>query len=156
VGGQIGPLAELTTPSSGRILTAIIRQPKTAVPAIEKKTKKNDAYSAPLFFAEATRSPFTRQQPEPDPVQLTNSYARLHRRRTPLDYRSDMVIYDPRRQALRCSSTVNSPCTYKASSSTKRRTSLRAQVSVRDVATASSLQRNLASPSKRRHARENR
>ncbi len=76
--------------------------------------RRVDAYSAPLFLAEGGTLPvFAVSNPNQIQVQLTNSYARFDDLGAPLDYRADLSIYDRGELALTCSSTVNSPCTYK-------------------------------------------
>jgi cytochrome c biogenesis protein len=76
--------------------------------------RRFDAYDAPLFLAEGTTQPvFAVSNPNQIQVQLNNSYARFADDGEPLDYRADLTIYDRGQEALRCSSTVNSPCTYK-------------------------------------------
>jgi cytochrome c biogenesis protein ResB len=75
--------------------------------------RRVDAYSAPLFLAEGGTLPvFAVSNPNQIQVQLTNSYAKFSDEGAPLDYRADLTIYDRGQEALRCSSTVNTPCTY--------------------------------------------
>ncbi|HEY8767269.1 MAG TPA: cytochrome c biogenesis protein ResB [Dehalococcoidia bacterium] len=76
--------------------------------------RRVDAYSAPMFLAEGTTQPvFPVSNPNQIQVQLTKSYARFADDGEPLDYRADLTIYSNGQEAVRCSSTVNSPCTYK-------------------------------------------
>jgi cytochrome c biogenesis protein len=76
--------------------------------------RRVDAYDAPLFLAEGTTLPvFPVSNPNQIQVQLTNSYAKFAADGEPLDYRADLTIYNNGQEAERCSSTVNSPCTYK-------------------------------------------
>jgi cytochrome c biogenesis protein len=75
--------------------------------------QRMDAYSSDLFLAEGTTLPvFAVSNPNQMQVKLDNSYARFAGSGQPLDYRSDLVIYDRGTEVKRCSSTVNSPCTY--------------------------------------------
>ncbi|MEO8456652.1 MAG: cytochrome c biogenesis protein ResB [Chloroflexota bacterium] len=99
--------------------------------------RRVDAYSAPLFFAEGDSLPvYPVSNPNQIQVQLSNSYANFSADGAPLDYRSDLVIYDRGVEALRCSSTVNSPCTYKGFKFYEvAYFGYGAQVSVRDTAT---------------------
>ena len=53
-----------------------------------------------------------RQQPEPDPGAARDSYAEFAPNGLPLDYRADLTIYERGEEVKRCSSTVNSPCSY--------------------------------------------
>ena len=75
--------------------------------------RRVDAYDAPMFLAEGTTQPvFPVSNPNQIQVQLTKSYAKFADDGEPLDYRADLTIYNNGQEALRCSSTVNSPCTY--------------------------------------------
>jgi cytochrome c biogenesis protein ResB len=72
-----------------------------------------DSFSSGLFLAEGATLPvFAVSHPEQMQVELADSYARFAENGRPLDYRADLVIYDRGEEALRCSSTVNSPCSY--------------------------------------------
>jgi cytochrome c biogenesis protein len=73
-----------------------------------------DAYSSPLFLAEGSTLPvFAVSNPNQMQVQLENAYAQFAPNGQPIDYRADFVIYDRGVEAKRCSSTVNSPCSYR-------------------------------------------
>ena len=72
-----------------------------------------DAYSSPLFLAEGSTLPvFAVSNPNQMQVTLENAYAEFAPNGQPIDYRADFVIYDRGIEAKRCSSTVNSPCSY--------------------------------------------
>ena len=72
-----------------------------------------DAYESPLFLAEGSTLPvFAVSNPNQMQVKLDNAYANFAADGQPLDYRADLVIYDKGTEVKRCSSTVNSPCTY--------------------------------------------
>jgi len=72
-----------------------------------------DAYESPLFLAEGSTLPvFAVSNPNQMQVKLDNAYANFAADGEPLDYRADLVIYDKGTEVKRCSSTVNSPCTY--------------------------------------------
>jgi cytochrome c biogenesis protein len=72
-----------------------------------------DAFSSQLFLAEGTTQPiFAVSDPEQMQVELLDSYSEFAADGQPLDYRSDLVIYERGEEAIRCSSTVNSPCGY--------------------------------------------
>ena len=73
-----------------------------------------DAYSSPLFLAEGSTLPvFAVSNPNQMQVRLENAVAEFAPSGRPIDYRADFVIYDRGVEAKRCSSTVNSPCSYK-------------------------------------------
>lgn len=73
-----------------------------------------DAFSSPLFLAEGSTLPvFPVKDREQMQVRLVDAHAAFAPDGQPLDYRSEMVIYDRGEEALRCSSTVNSPCGYR-------------------------------------------
>lgn len=72
-----------------------------------------DAFSSQLFLAEGTTQPiFAVSDPDQVQVELLDAYSEFATDGQPLDYRSDLVIYERGEEALRCSSTVNSPCGY--------------------------------------------
>jgi cytochrome c biogenesis protein len=72
-----------------------------------------DAYDSPLFLAEGSTLPvFAVSNPNQMQVTLDNAYARFATDGQPLDYRADLIIYDRGTEVKRCSSTVNTPCTY--------------------------------------------
>jgi cytochrome c biogenesis protein len=76
--------------------------------------RRVDAFSAPLFIAEGEVMPvYAVSNPNQIQVKLNDSYARFNDQGIPLDYRSDLTIYDRGEEVMRCSSTVNSPCGYK-------------------------------------------
>jgi cytochrome c biogenesis protein len=76
--------------------------------------RRVDAYDAPLFLAEGEVMPvYPVSHANQIQVQLTDSYASFNDSGVPLDYRSDLTIYERGEEVLRCSSTVNSPCSYK-------------------------------------------
>ena len=72
-----------------------------------------DSFSSGLFLAEGSTLPvFPVKHANQMQVQLVESYAEFAPDGQPLDYRSDLVIYRGGEEVLRCSSTVNSPCSY--------------------------------------------
>ncbi len=72
-----------------------------------------DAYDSPLFLAEGSTLPvFAVSNPNQMQVTLENAYAQFAPDGRPIDYRADFIIYDRGEEAKRCSSTVNSPCSY--------------------------------------------
>ena len=72
-----------------------------------------DAFSSPLFLAEGGTLPvFPVSDPDQIQVEVTNVHSEFAADGQPLDYRTDMVIYRRGEEAMRCSSTVNSPCSY--------------------------------------------
>ncbi len=76
--------------------------------------RRVDAFEAPLFLAEGEVMPvYAVSNPNQIQVQLRDSYASFNDAGVPLDYRSDLTIYERGEEVLRCSSTVNSPCSYK-------------------------------------------
>lgn len=75
--------------------------------------RRVDAVAAPLFLAEGEALPvYAVSNPNQIQVQLSDSYASFNENGVPLDYRSDLTIYERGEEVLRCSSTVNSPCSY--------------------------------------------
>ncbi len=72
-----------------------------------------DAFSSGLFFAEGSTLPvFPVKHENQMQVELVESYAEFAPDGQPLDYRSDLAIYQGGEEVLRCSSTVNTPCSY--------------------------------------------
>lgn len=72
-----------------------------------------DAFSSGLFLAEGSTLPvFPVKSANQMQVQLVDSYAEFAPGGQPLDYRSDLAIYQGGQEVLRCSSTVNTPCSY--------------------------------------------
>lgn len=72
-----------------------------------------DAFSSPLFLAEGATLPvFPVKDPNQMQVQLADARAAFASDGQPLDYRSELVIYQRGEEVLRCESTVNSPCSY--------------------------------------------
>jgi len=72
-----------------------------------------DAFSSGLFLAEGATLPvFPVKHANQMQVELVDSYAEFAPDGQPLDYRSDLAIYQGGEEVLRCSSTVNTPCSY--------------------------------------------
>jgi cytochrome c biogenesis protein len=72
-----------------------------------------DSFSSPLFLSEGSTLPvFPVKDPGQIQVELENAHAAFAPDGQPLDYRADLVIYDRGEEVLRCSSTINSPCSY--------------------------------------------
>jgi cytochrome c biogenesis protein ResB len=72
-----------------------------------------DAFSSGLFLAEGSTLPvFPVKNEKQMQVQLVDSYAEFAPDGQPLDYRADLAIYQGGEEVLRCSSTVNTPCSY--------------------------------------------
>ena len=72
-----------------------------------------DAFSSPLFLAEGSTLPvFPVRNSNQMQVELRDARARFAADGQPLDYRSEMSIYRRGAEAKRCTSTVNSPCSY--------------------------------------------
>ena len=72
-----------------------------------------DAFSSGLFLAEGTTLPvFPVKHSNQMQVQLVDSYAAFAPDGQPLDYRADLAVYQGGQEVLRCSSTVNTPCSY--------------------------------------------
>ena len=72
-----------------------------------------DSFETGLFLPEGSTEPvFPVRNPNQLQVELTDSHARFAADGQALDYRSDLVIYQNGEEVKRCSSTVNSPCTY--------------------------------------------
>lgn len=73
-----------------------------------------DAFSSDLFLAEGSTLPvFPVRHPEQIQVELVRAHASFAEDGQPLDYRSELVIFHRGEKALRCDSTVNSPCAYR-------------------------------------------
>ncbi|MFQ5880063.1 MAG: cytochrome c biogenesis protein ResB [Dehalococcoidia bacterium] len=71
------------------------------------------SFDAQLFIGEGTSVPvFPVQERRQLQVQLADAVGRFDAQGRSLDYRSRLVIYDQGREAKRCTSTVNDPCTY--------------------------------------------
>jgi cytochrome c biogenesis protein len=72
-----------------------------------------DAFSSGLFLAEGATLPvFPVKHADQMQVQLLDSYARFSPDGQPLDYRADLAVYQGGEEVKRCSSTVNTPCSY--------------------------------------------
>lgn len=72
-----------------------------------------DAFQSPLFLPEGSMLPvFPVKNPNQMQVRLENAYAQFAVDGRPLDYRSDLVVYERGEEALRCSTTVNTPCSF--------------------------------------------
>ncbi len=72
-----------------------------------------DAFSSPLFLAEGSTLPvFPVRDENQMQVELLDAHGAFAADGQPLDYRSELVIYQRGEQAKRCESTVNSPCNY--------------------------------------------
>lgn len=72
-----------------------------------------DAFESGLFLAEGSTLPvFPVRNPEQIQVELVDAVGEFSLDGQALDYRSEMVIYKNGEEVKRCSSTVNSPCSY--------------------------------------------
>jgi hypothetical protein len=72
-----------------------------------------DSFSAPLFLAEGSTLPvFPVRDPNQMQVELVDARGAFSAEGQPLDYRSQLVIYERGEEVKRCVSTVNSPCGY--------------------------------------------
>mgnify|MGYP005841598863 CR=1 FL=1 len=72
-----------------------------------------DSFSAPLFLSEGATAPvLPAAGPRQMQLELANASASFTPEGRPLDYRSEMVIYERGEEVKRCESTVNSPCAY--------------------------------------------
>ncbi|MEX0683723.1 MAG: cytochrome c biogenesis protein ResB [Dehalococcoidia bacterium] len=72
-----------------------------------------DAFSSGLFLAEGNTLPvFPVTDSNQMQVQLLDAHAEFAPDGQALDYRTDIAIYQGGDEALRCSSTVNTPCKY--------------------------------------------
>jgi len=72
-----------------------------------------DTISADLFLGEGSTEPvFPVKSPDQMQVELKDAVGTFSKDGQPLDYRSDLVIYQRGEEVKRCVSTVNSPCSY--------------------------------------------
>jgi cytochrome c biogenesis protein len=72
-----------------------------------------DSFENGLFLSEGSTLPvFPVSDPNQMQVELVDSHGSFADSGQPLDYYSDMVIYERGEEVKRCRSTVNSPCTY--------------------------------------------
>lgn len=72
-----------------------------------------DAFENGLFLAEGTTLPvFPVANANQIQVELVDTHGEFATDGQPLDYYSDMIIYDRGEEAKSCRSTVNSPCTF--------------------------------------------
>lgn len=72
-----------------------------------------DSFENGLFLSEGSTLPvFPVSHPNQIQVELLDSHGSFAETGQPLDYYSDMVIYERGEEVKRCRSTVNSPCTY--------------------------------------------
>ena len=72
-----------------------------------------DAFSSPLFLSEGSTLPvFPVSDANQMQVELVDEYAAFAGNGQPLDYSSELVIYQRGEEVKRCFSTVNSPCGY--------------------------------------------
>ncbi len=98
------PLAQL-----GTLLTHVA----VIVFILSAVVSRVDAFSSTLFLAEGGTLPvFPVSNPNQIQVELLDSRGTFAADGQPLDYRSDLVIYLRGEEIQRCSSTVNSPCSY--------------------------------------------
>jgi cytochrome c biogenesis protein ResB len=102
-----------------------------------------DAFSAGLFMAEGTSLPvFASNDANQMQVQLLNSHAEFAPDGQPLDYRADIAIYRGGEEVHRCSSTVNTPCSFEGYRFYQvAYFGFGAQLSVREVATGNVIYR---------------
>jgi cytochrome c biogenesis protein ResB len=74
---------------------------------------KIDAFSSPLFLGEGSTLPvFPVRDANQMQVELRDAGGRFSSDGQALDYRSEMVIYRRGEEVKRCTSTVNTPCSY--------------------------------------------
>jgi len=74
---------------------------------------KADSFTSPLFLAERSTLPvFPVRDANQMQVELRDATARFTPDGQALDYRSEITIYRRGEEVKRCTSTVNSPCTY--------------------------------------------
>src|SRR5437667_12057935 len=74
---------------------------------------KADAFSSPLFLAEGSTLPiFPVRDANQMQVELRDAKAQFAADGQALDYRSEIAIYRRGEELKRCTSTVNSPCTF--------------------------------------------
>ena len=72
-----------------------------------------DTFENGLFISEGSTLPvFPVSDPNQIQVELLDSHGSFAETGAPLDYYSDMVIYQRGEEVKRCRSTVNSPCTF--------------------------------------------
>ncbi len=72
-----------------------------------------DTFSTGLFLAEGATLPvFPVRDANQIQVELLDSYAEFAEDGQPLDYYSDVVVYERGEEVKRCRSTVNSPCSF--------------------------------------------
>src|SRR2546426_10446660 len=72
-----------------------------------------DAFSSPLFLSEGSTLPvFPVRDANQMQVELVDAHGEFAADGRPLDYRSDLIIYERGEEVERCVSTVNSPCSY--------------------------------------------
>lgn len=70
-----------------------------------------DSFENGLFFAEGSTLPvFPVSHPQQMQVELVDSHGEFAADGRPLDYYSDIVVYERGEEVKRCRSTVNSPC----------------------------------------------
>jgi cytochrome c biogenesis protein ResB len=72
-------------------------------------------FSNDMMIAEGASAPVFPDLKHPDQmqVQLLDAIGRFSPEGEPLEYRSELVIYQGGQEVKRCSTTVNSPCSYK-------------------------------------------
>ncbi|MDP2950221.1 MAG: cytochrome c biogenesis protein ResB, partial [Chloroflexota bacterium] len=74
---------------------------------------KFTAFSAPLFAAEGTSAPvFAVKNPDQMQVRVVDTVGQFDEEGQPLDYRTEMAIYQGGQEVKRCTTTVNGPCGY--------------------------------------------
>jgi cytochrome c biogenesis protein ResB len=74
---------------------------------------KFTGFSQDLFVGEGTTAPvFAVSNPNQMQVRVEDTVARFDPQGQPLDYRSELVIYQGGEEAKRCTVTVNGPCSY--------------------------------------------
>jgi hypothetical protein len=72
-----------------------------------------DAFSSPLFLSEGATLPvFPVRDANQMQVELVDEHAAFAENGQPLDYSSELVIYQRGEEVKRCVSTVNSPCSH--------------------------------------------
>lgn len=74
---------------------------------------KFTGFSQDLFVGEGTTAPvFPVSHPNQMQVRVVDAAARFDPQGQPLDYRSELAIYQGGEEVKRCTATVNGPCTY--------------------------------------------
>ncbi len=74
---------------------------------------KFTGFSEDMFIGEGTTAPvFAGSHPDQMQVQLVDAVARFDPQGQPLDYRSELAIYQGGNEVKRCTVTVNGPCAY--------------------------------------------